>query len=243
MLSVLVFALSCNAVGPGAFMTRTVMQPSSGGSPVTLIGSIHNGGGSFGGASDSVSWTATAGSAYIVVWEWHDGTGVTTSSVTSVVAGSATIKTASTKSSGNPNYTQIGTQAAYFLSSTGGAETVTVNMSAGTFVWMHVYEVTAANFDQSSTSQSGSTGTIAAGTFTPAANGAYLVVAGAVDDGIGSGSYFSAGTSFTITYNYGGGSFDAGGESFAQTTAASTNCAFGNTNSNSWVATAIIMKP
>lgn len=213
---------------------------AGGGSPVTFVQKV-NGSGSGGGASDSCALTSIGtGNALLVAIQWRGTSGLTVSSVSDgtnsyTIVGSPIVTTGS-------NYPQTATQWAYALNVTGGSKTVTATMSAGTFVWCHVVEVTAAHFDQV-VSATGTGTTVNPGTATTANNGSFGAVSASTDDGFGSGSSFTAGVSWTIFANIGGGSFDAGGQYQAQAVAGSLAGAFTATFGGAWATSMLVMKP
>ena len=197
-----------------------------------------------GDASVAFGSNTTAGDTLIVVAKWFMNTGTMTVSVTSTAdtgwgGVSGTLQSITAIRYANVNVQLWSTTAA------GGADTVTLHHGAAhAGMVLTIYEASSSCTPQAGTGTTGSSTNPSAGSYTPSANGAFLVAAAAQDDNAGTGTSVTAGTGWTLGFQSGGGSEDSADEYRTQATAGAVTGNFGSSGrSGPWAASVFAVTP
>lgn len=204
-----------------AFSAVTLVQAHSG----TYTGGTNN--------ATAAFTNNTAGNIGVVAVQWCSTTAnaVTINTITDTALNTYTISAASKASIAGTHYADCNTQFAYTinLATFTGTNTVTVNYaSSNANVSVGVFELTAGVLDQTITGTNANTNLPTPGSITTATNGSFYIAAGILDDGFGlANAWFTAGGSFTLNTEVGGGNLNTANEYFAQTTAGALAGTFG----------------
>lgn len=152
------------------------------------------------------------------------------SSVTDTSGNSYTVSAASLADEAATHYSHCYTQFAYTTSllTFTGTNTVTANYSTSINGSIGILELTAGQLDQTITGVNANTSLPTPGSITTASNGSFYVAAGILDDGFGfANGWFTAGGSFTLNTENGGGNLNSADEYQAQTSAGAITGTFG----------------
>lgn len=228
---------------------------------VTLVQSVV-GTNSFGGASNTATLpNTTSGNILVIGLIWLCGTPNVQPVLSTVADGGTntfTIVTASLANLDNQGGAtltvyqngaaaragRIACQFAYATGITGKtSHVITGTLNTGTdSMFVSAWELTPGQFDQDSVGL-GNSSSMASSSLTPSANGAFAVAQSILDDNVGAGTGFTAGSGYTLDMNTGGGSWEMGTEHLAQTTAAALTGAMTHTHTGGWAANQIIFTP
>lgn len=151
-------------------------------------------------------------------------------SVTDTSGNTYTVSAASLADVTATRYSHCYTQFAYTtnLATFSGTNTVTANYSTSINGSVGVFELTPGTLDQTSTGTNANTNVPTPGSITTGSNGSFYVAAGVLDDGFGfANGWLTAGGSFTLNTENGGGNLNGADEYQAQASAGAITGTFG----------------
>jgi hypothetical protein len=196
----------------------------------------------FGGASMTASFgsNVTANSTIIVLIMWYTPTARTVTSVTDTLGNDYQFLAPSTNLIGSD---QIGSQIVYATNSKAGADTITINWSGGVNGnFAALIETSPSVIDRVSTAANTSTND-SAGAVTTTLNGSFGAACTIVQDSIGASGVYTAGGSWTLFQNTGGGAWAEGVEYQEQSTAGTITGNFTRAGSSPWAAAMAVFRP
>lgn len=232
---ILAVALVALAARPAVAAVTKVQGPTKGSTGV-------------GSADVAVAYGAsvTSGDVLIAMASWQMTTGTQTVSVTDALVSTWTSCTVQVSGVG-AHYNNLDVQIWTATAASSGADTVTLHHGAThAGMVLSIYEVTPGTVGPCS-GATGNSATPSAGSYTPSANGAYMIAICNLDDGNGFGSgWFTAGSGWTLGSQFGGGNEDGADEFQAQAAAAAVTGNFGSnfpSFTGAWAASIVSVVP